>query len=102
MRSLSRLCEGQRGQDIAEYAVMLAVISVLVVGTIRWPERKQCFLFRRQFGSITLCSLLFHHDPSFQDLLRRMKLVSKHRLFSTVPQAMLFFSMRCCEKLSPE
>jgi Flp pilus assembly pilin Flp len=25
----------QRGQDIAEYAVMLAVILVLVVGTIR-------------------------------------------------------------------
>ena len=30
------LCiEGDQGQDIAEYAVMLAVILVIVVGTIR-------------------------------------------------------------------
>jgi len=26
---------GERGQDIAEYAVMLAVILVLVIGTVR-------------------------------------------------------------------
>jgi len=32
---LSKLWSDQRGQDIAEYAVMLAVILVLVVGTIR-------------------------------------------------------------------
>lgn len=32
---LARLWRDQRGQDIAEYAVMLAVILVLVVGTIR-------------------------------------------------------------------
>lgn len=31
----SRLWKGQEGQDIAEYAVMLAVILVVVVGTIR-------------------------------------------------------------------
>jgi len=31
---LQRLCTDE-GQDIAEYAVMLAVILVLVVGTIR-------------------------------------------------------------------
>jgi len=30
-----RLWWGEEGQDIAEYAVMLAVILVLVVGTIR-------------------------------------------------------------------
>jgi Flp pilus assembly pilin Flp len=30
-----RLWSGDEGQDIAEYAVMLAVILVLVVGTIR-------------------------------------------------------------------
>jgi Flp pilus assembly pilin Flp len=30
-----RLWSEERGQDIAEYAVMLAVILVLVVGTIR-------------------------------------------------------------------
>ena len=30
-----KLWKDERGQDIAEYAVMLAVILVLVVGTIR-------------------------------------------------------------------
>ncbi len=36
MRALiERLWSGDEGQDIAEYAVMLAVILVLVVGTIR-------------------------------------------------------------------
>jgi Flp pilus assembly pilin Flp len=29
------LCSEEQGQDIAEYAVMLAVILVLVVGTVR-------------------------------------------------------------------
>ncbi|MGA7220531.1 MAG: hypothetical protein WBX38_19605 [Candidatus Sulfotelmatobacter sp.] len=32
---LRRLWSEEAGQDIAEYAVMLAVILVLVVGTIR-------------------------------------------------------------------
>jgi Flp pilus assembly pilin Flp len=32
---LVRLWNEDRGQDIAEYAVMLAVILVIVVGTIR-------------------------------------------------------------------
>ncbi|HEX3351924.1 MAG TPA: hypothetical protein VHS34_03810 [Terriglobales bacterium] len=32
---IRRLYTDDRGQDIAEYAVMLAVILVLVVGTIR-------------------------------------------------------------------
>ena len=32
---LGRLWTDESGQDIAEYAVMLAVILVLVVGTIR-------------------------------------------------------------------
>jgi Flp pilus assembly pilin Flp len=32
---LQTLGSNQQGQDIAEYAVMLAVILVLVVGTIR-------------------------------------------------------------------
>jgi Flp pilus assembly pilin Flp len=30
-----KLWRGDEGQDIAEYAVMLAVILVLVVGTVR-------------------------------------------------------------------
>ena len=35
MRDLVELLRSDEGQDIAEYAVMLAVILVLVVGTIR-------------------------------------------------------------------
>jgi Flp pilus assembly pilin Flp len=30
-----RIWQGEEGQDIAEYAVMLAVILVIVIGTIR-------------------------------------------------------------------
>jgi len=32
---LQELWRGEQGQDIAEYAVMLAVILVIVVGTIQ-------------------------------------------------------------------
>jgi Flp pilus assembly pilin Flp len=35
MEHLRRLSREDRGQDIAEYAVMLAVILVIVVGTVR-------------------------------------------------------------------
>ena len=35
MQHLRSLWNEQEGQDIAEYAVMLAVILVIVVGTIR-------------------------------------------------------------------
>ncbi len=35
MRKLVNLWHDDTGQDIAEYAVMLAVILVIVVGTIR-------------------------------------------------------------------
>ena len=35
MKRLKQLWNDERGQDIAEYAVMLAVILVIVVGTIR-------------------------------------------------------------------
>jgi len=35
LRNLQQLWKDQSGQDIAEYAVMLAVILVIVVGTIR-------------------------------------------------------------------
>ncbi|HYA25903.1 MAG TPA: hypothetical protein VEF05_17195 [Terriglobales bacterium] len=34
-RFLQRLWSDDEGQDIAEYAVMLAVILVIVVGTVR-------------------------------------------------------------------
>ena len=32
---LCNICSDEQGQDIAEYAVMLAVILVLVIGTVR-------------------------------------------------------------------
>lgn len=35
MEFVRRLLKEEEGQDIAEYAVMLAVILVIVVGTIR-------------------------------------------------------------------
>jgi Flp pilus assembly pilin Flp len=35
MELVLRLWRDQEGQDIAEYAVMLAVILVIVVGTVR-------------------------------------------------------------------
>ena len=35
MQLLKSLWNAQDGQDIAEYAVMLAVILVIVVGTVR-------------------------------------------------------------------
>lgn len=34
-KMLAKLLRDEQGQDIAEYAVMLAVILVIVVGTIR-------------------------------------------------------------------
>ena len=34
-RFLQQLWSDERGQDVAEYAVMLAVVLVIVVGTIR-------------------------------------------------------------------
>ena len=35
MELVRKLWSDQQGQDIAEYAVMLAVILVIVVGTVR-------------------------------------------------------------------
>jgi Flp pilus assembly pilin Flp len=35
MSEILRFLLGDEGQDIAEYAVMLAVILILVIGTIR-------------------------------------------------------------------
>jgi Flp pilus assembly pilin Flp len=35
MELVRRLWRGEEGQDVAEYAVMLAVILVIVVGTVR-------------------------------------------------------------------
>ena len=35
LRFLRQLWSEERGQDIAEYAVMLAVVLVIVIGTVR-------------------------------------------------------------------
>ncbi len=35
MKALNQLWRKEQGQDIAEYAVMLAVILIVVIGTIR-------------------------------------------------------------------
>ena len=35
IRVICRLWSEEKGQDVAEYAVMLAVILVIVVGTVR-------------------------------------------------------------------
>lgn len=35
MGCFKMFCRDERGQDIAEYAVMLAVILIIVVGTVR-------------------------------------------------------------------
>ena len=35
IRELHYVCQDSRGQDIAEYAIMLAVILVIVVGTVK-------------------------------------------------------------------
>ncbi|MGA2964881.1 MAG: hypothetical protein ABSD64_01635 [Terriglobales bacterium] len=34
-RFFVNICRDEQGQDIAEYAVMLAVILVLVIGTVK-------------------------------------------------------------------
>jgi len=35
IRAINRLWAEESGQDVAEYAVMLAVILVIVIGTVR-------------------------------------------------------------------
>ena len=53
---LQALWSNEQGQDIAEYAVMLAVILVIVVGTIRLvvcgEQRQQGVLFGGEFSSV--------------------------------------------------
>jgi Flp pilus assembly pilin Flp len=46
------LWTGEEGQDIAEYAVMLAVILVLVVGTIRLVGSNANNVFSQAASSI--------------------------------------------------
>jgi Flp pilus assembly pilin Flp len=50
---LHTLLSDERGQDIAEYAVMLAVILVLVVGTVRLIGSSSNNVFSQVASSIT-------------------------------------------------
>ena len=47
-----KLWTNDQGQDIAEYAVMLAVILVLVIGTIRLVGTNSNTVFSRVASSI--------------------------------------------------
>jgi Flp pilus assembly pilin Flp len=49
---LRRLWQDEEGQDIAEYAVMLAVILVLVVGTVRLIGTQSNTVFSNVASSI--------------------------------------------------
>jgi len=49
---LRQLLWGDEGQDIAEYAVMLAVILVLVVGTVRLIGTQSNTVFSNVASSI--------------------------------------------------
>ena len=50
---LKNLWTDERGQDIAEYAVMLAVVLVIVVGTIRLIGGSANNVFSEVSSSIT-------------------------------------------------
>jgi len=50
---LKRLWSDERGQDIAEYAVMLAVVLVIVVGTVRLIGGNANNVFSSVASSIT-------------------------------------------------
>jgi Flp pilus assembly pilin Flp len=52
-RFLYPLWSDQRGQDVAEYAVMLAVVLVIVVGTIRLIGANANNVFSSVASSVT-------------------------------------------------
>jgi Flp pilus assembly pilin Flp len=52
-RFLKQLWLDERGQDVAEYAVMLAVVLVIVVGTIRLIGGNANNVFSSVASSIT-------------------------------------------------
>jgi len=63
----------EEGQDIAEYAVMLAVILVIVVGTIRlvWFQRKHGLLSGRELDSVN------HEAPTPIDTSDRLRFATR-------------------------
>jgi Flp pilus assembly pilin Flp len=52
LREIAQLLADEKGQDIAEYAVMLAVILVLVVGTVRLIGSNANTVFSQAASSI--------------------------------------------------
>lgn len=53
MKLVRQLWRGEEGQDIAEYAVMLAVILVIVVGTVRLIGSNANTVFSQVASSIS-------------------------------------------------
>ena len=53
MQALLNLWRDDSGQDIAEYAVMLAVILVIVVGTIKLIGTKANTVFSETASALT-------------------------------------------------
>jgi Flp pilus assembly pilin Flp len=51
-QTIQRLLRDEQGQDIAEYAVMLAVILVIVVGTVRLIGSNANIVFSQVASSI--------------------------------------------------
>ena len=52
MSALLRFWNDEQGQDIAEYAVMLAVILVIVIGTVRLIGTSANTVFSQAASSI--------------------------------------------------
>ena len=51
-QTIQKLLRDEQGQDIAEYAVMLAVILVIVVGTVRLIGSNANIVFSQVASSI--------------------------------------------------
>lgn len=56
MEKLGELLSGEEGQDIAEYAVMLAVMLVLVIATVRLVNLTPTCIFssKQLLGSVKI------------------------------------------------
>jgi len=52
MMMLNRFWNDEQGQDIAEYAVMLAVILVIVIGTVRLIGTNATTVFSQVASSV--------------------------------------------------
>jgi Flp pilus assembly pilin Flp len=68
----------QDGQDIAEYAVMLAVILVIVVGTIRLIGSNANNVFSSVASSVTTLAVLNHERTTLTWGLGIDPLVGEH------------------------